>query len=376
MTLHFSERRFPMSLLHFVTHHIKKDIKDPAATLQCSENEADLSQETIAQFHLQTISQLKGIFTQRSGKRYGVFHPEITQARAQIQDWLGERQTFLALTRRLSKQFANSLDGTELEIDGYFAFFLEQLVDSERLYAFHLRRKTSVAINSDMSLSETHYIDFSNTGFGFMLNLTDWKLDDGSKYLTFSYGRGDKPLQNLIAEQLGFTDTLNTAAETEAFLEIVEEFTQALPSEQGFEYKTKVVEYCLEQDLRGEPIVFEELADHVATQVEKAPPAQAFSHYLIEKQKERHQQQRGLTPEQLVEAGVSPETVAEAIKTELIPDRKKLRGFIRLSGKSKELSLSFSASLLDKQEVIFDAHSNELRITKLPESLLKQLKES
>ena len=115
----------------------------PAATLVCSEQEADLDSELVAHFYAQTAAQLKAVLAQRSGKRYGIFHPEITQARAQIQDWQGERQSFVALTRRLSKQFANALDNTELALEGYLAFFYEQLADSDRLYMFHLRRKRS-----------------------------------------------------------------------------------------------------------------------------------------------------------------------------------------------------------------------------------------
>lgn len=366
-----------MGLRHFVTHKISKELQEPAATLLCSEQEAGLDDDAVAHFYAQTASQLKSTLSQRSGKRYGVFHPEVTFVRAQIQDWQAGRQTFMALTRRLSKHFANALDNTELALEGYLAFFMEELADSDRLYLFHLRRKTSVMVNADMTLTETHYLDFSNTGFGILLNLTDFSSDDDSKYLTFSFGRGDKPLQNAFAEALGFTDTLNTAAETEAFLEIVEEFTHTLPAEQGFECKTKVVDYCIEQDLRGEPVVFDELADYLAAEV-KAEPARAFAHYVVEKQKERlHNRQAapGLSPEQLAAQGATTAEVAEAIRTELIPDRKKLRGFIRYSGKNKDLSLSFSASLLEKNDIIFDKASNELRITKVPESLLKQLKD-
>lgn len=364
-----------MGLRHFVTHKISKELQEPAAEVLCSEQETNLDDDAVAHFYAQTAAQLKGILTQRSGKRYGVFHPEITFARAQIQDWLADRQSFIALTRRLSKHFAGALDNTDLAIDGYLAFFMEQLADSDRLYVFHLRRKTSVMVNADMSLTETHYLDFSNTGFGVMINLTDFSADDDSRYLTFSFGRGEKPVQNAFADSLGFSDTLNTSAETEAFLDIVEEFSHTLPPEQGFECKTKVVDYCLEQDLRGEPVKFDELADYLAAEV-KAEPARAFAHYVVEKQKERLQAHTsGLSPEQLAASGASMQDVAEAIKTELIPDRKKLRGFIRYSGKNKELSLSFSAQLLDKQEIVFDKSRNELRIINLPDSLLKQLKE-
>ena len=365
-----------MSIRHFVTHHIHKESNEPAATLQCSEQEADLSDEQSERFYAQAASQLKAILTQRSGKRYGAFHPEVTLVRAQIQDWKGERQNFLSLTRRISQYFANSLDNSELAIDGYLAFFYEELADSDRLYMYHLRRKTSVSINADMTLTETHYIDFSNTGFGALLNLTDWLVQEEAKYLTFSYGRADKPLQNQFAEFIGFTDTLDTAAETEEFLQIVDEFSQNLPAEQSHEYKARVVDYCIEQDKRGEPVDFTDLADYVESQMESKPQSargEDFSHYIIEKKKQRQADKPALTPEQLAEQGAPTEQVAEAIKTELIPDRKKLKNFIRFSGKNKDISLSFSAALLDG-DIIFDGVNNRLQINALPESLIKQLK--
>lgn len=365
-----------MPIRHFVTHHINKETNDPAATLQCSEHEADLNDEHSERFYSQAASQLKGILTQRAGKRYGAFHPEVTLARAQIQDWKAERQTFLALTRRLSQHFANSLDNTPFAIDGYLAFIYEELADSDRLYMFHLRRKTSVSINADMTLTETHYIDFSNTGFGVLLNLTDWLVQEEQKYITFSYGRSDKPVQHQFAEFIGFTDTLDTAAETEEFLQIVDEFSQSLPAEQSYEYKAKVVDYCMEQDKRGEPVDFTDLADYVESQMTSKPESSTgedFSHYIVEKKKQRQANKPALTPEQMAEQGATTAEVAEAIKTELIPDRKKLKSFIRFSGKNKDLSLSFSASLLEG-DVIFDGVNNRLQINKLPESLIKQLK--
>ena len=95
---------------------------------------------------------------------------------------------------------------------------------------------------------------------------------------------------------------------------------------------------------------------------------------MIEKKKERRKQPApaGATPEELVAAGAPVAEVADAVKAELIPDRKKLKGFIRFSGKNKDLSLSFSAALLGK-DIEFNPANKSLLIHKVPESLLKQL---
>ncbi|MEC9254222.1 MAG: nucleoid-associated protein [Pseudomonadota bacterium] len=362
-----------MALKHFITHKIAKLEKEPAATVTYSDLEGEVGEDTLSGYYQRCASQLKGILLQRSGKRYGVFNPESPAFSALIRNWQKEAMPFSSWARKAIAHISASLDSTDLLVDGYIAVFHEELADADKLYIFHLRYKDSVTVDANLNLSETRYLDFSNTGFGVCINLTDWAQDEDAKYITFSFGRGDRPLQNAILEAIGFTDTLNTTAETEEFLEIVDSYSRTLPEEQAFEYKSKVVDYCIEQDLRGEPVVFEELENHLANET-NAKPAEAFSHYVIEKKKERRKQPApaGATPEELVAAGAPVAEVADAVKAELIPDRKKLKGFIRFSGKNKDLSLSFSAALLGK-DIEFNPANKSLLIHKVPESLLKQL---
>ncbi len=364
-----------MALFFFITHQITKASDDTAAQLNCSVLEGNAEDGDLVPYYQQAASQLKGILMQRSGKRYGVFSDEQPIVRDLIKDWQSDGMSFQSLSRRLTEQLGSTLDNSEFEMDGYLAYFFETLADHDKLYVFHLRHKESVSVGADMSLTETRYIDFSNTGFGVCINLSDWQQESDSKYITFSFGRGDKPLQNHMAAGIGFTDTLNTQAETEEFLSIVDQYSQTLPEEQRYEYKAKVVDYCMEHDLRGDPVVFDELADHLATEI-KSHPAEAFSNFIIQKKKETRQQQRdnpGLSTEQLAAQDAPEIERAETIKAELIPDRKQLRGFIRYSGKNKDLSISFSANLMG-EGIEFDEANKRLIVNAIPESLLKQLK--
>ncbi|MFT7697360.1 MAG: nucleoid-associated protein, partial [Reinekea sp.] len=59
---------------------------------------------------------------------------------------------------------------------------------------------------------------------------------------------------------------------------------------------------------------------------------------------------------------------------EFIPDRKSLKKYLRYTGKSKEVSISFSNDILGKN-VNFNPENESLTITNLPAALLKQLKE-
>ncbi|TNC86678.1 MAG: hypothetical protein CSH37_03660 [Thalassolituus sp.] len=361
-----------MALRHFITHKIAKLEKEPAATVTYSELSGDVDDESLADYYQRCASQLKGTLLQRSGKRYGVFNPESPSFSALIRNWQKDSMPFASWAKKAVAHLSASLDSTDLLMDGYLALFHEELADADKLYIFHLRYKDSVTVDANLNLSETRYLDFSSTGFGLVINLTDWAQDEDAKYITFSFGRGDRPLQNSMLDAIGFTDTLNTTAETEEFLEIVDSYSRTLPEDQAFEYKSKVVDYCIEQDLKGEPVVFDELEHHLDNET-NVKPAEAFSHYLIEKKKERRQQPApNATPEKLVAAGAPVADVADAVKAELIPDRKKLKGFIRFSGKNKDLSLSFSAALLGN-DIEYNPANKSLLIHKVPESLLKQL---
>jgi nucleoid-associated protein len=57
-------------------------------------------------------------------------------------------------------------------------------------------------------------------------------------------------------------------------------------------------------------------------------------------------------------------------------DKKALRSLIRYQGKTRQLSISFDADLLEQGIVQFDPTSKHLTIKELPESLLADLDQS
>lgn len=358
-----------MPVTHFVTHQINKEAQKPAAVVTTTANEAEVDDYC----HL-VMSQLKGIFVQRASKRYGCFNPEVTRFKGLTLNWLNDQQSFLSWTKKISEQFADMMDNTELEIDGYLAFATEELADTDKLYIFHLREKSNICLTNDMQLSESRILDFSNTGFGICIDTSVLKKEQeegkrsDEKYFTFSFGRGDKPVQKLFSDFAGFIDTLDTEQETQEFLQIVEEYASTLPEDQSAETKSKVIEYCVEQDKQGESVEFKTLSGQLDS---NAP--EKFEQFVALKKRER----REVRPRN--ESTMNDDTSSElahgesVIKTELIPDRKSLKNYLRYSGKNKEVTLSFAATALGT-DISFDASDNTLTIKNLPSRLLKQLK--
>lgn len=359
-----------MPVTHFISHQILKDSQKPAAMVTASSQEAELDDYC----HL-VMSQLKGILVQRASKRYGCFNPEVTRMKGLTLNWLNDQQSFASWSKTISEQFADLMDNTELEIDGYLVFITESLADSDKLYIFHLREKSNLCLTADMQLSESRVIDFSNTGFGLCIDTTVLQSEQAAgtrsdeKYFTFSFGRGDKAIQKLFADFSGFIDTLDTEQETQEFLEIVEEYAATLPKDISNETKNKVIDYCMEQDKQGEAVEFKTLSG----QLDSSAP-EKFEQFVVLKKRERRQV-RPLS-ESSSEAAVNNSELdhgEQVIKKELIPDRKSLKNYLRYSGKNKEVTLSFAATALGS-DISFDPSENSLTIKNLPTRLLKQLK--
>jgi nucleoid-associated protein len=142
-------------------------------------------------------------------------------------------------------------------------------------------------------------------------------------------------------------DTINTAVDTERFMEIVKAYSETLPQEKGTNYRKKAIEYCTEQDKMGETVVANEISVVLKDEVGTGE-VESLVNYM--------------------------DTTQPEAKQEFIPDRKSLKKYMRYTGKSKEVSISFSNEILGKN-VNFDPTSESLTITDLPAALLKQLKD-
>jgi len=253
----------------------------------------------------QLQNELKQVFATRTSKRYGQFDPEQgdNPVPGLLQDWLKEKMTFAAFSQALARHFVTLLDGVEAPFAGHLLFWREDAADAQWLYLLHLQHQTGLVINSRMEISETEYADLAHMGFCARINLTHWSENLSEKYLTVSRNRGDRFLQDVFLRWIGFTDTVNVTAETSEFLNIVEAYADQLPEEQSKEYRSKVVDFCMEQEKSGEPVVYKELSYYL----DEAEP-ERFSNFVQEKQ--------------------------EQPREELIPDKTQLRKYVRFSGRN------------------------------------------
>ncbi|MBR9829554.1 MAG: hypothetical protein GYB41_13060 [Oceanospirillales bacterium] len=288
------------------------------------------------------LSEIKPLFTRRASKRYGCFADESCTFKGLVMNWMDEGIGFTQFSRKVVEQLAMLMEQQDLETDGYWLFIHEELEAAQRLWITCLKQKEGLLLNSDNDLQDTAYINFSKTGFCACIDLHDINTPDKTRYLTLSFGFGDRPLQGALMEFTGFTNTVDTRADTEQFMALVQDYSESMPEDSGKRYQKEVAEFCMEQSKEGETVNFHTLAESVES-IADVP----LDTFITER---------------------SPQT-----KEEFIPDPSSLKKYIRYTGRTKEVSISFSNESLGKT-ISFDPDTNTLTMTELPPSLIKQLK--
>lgn len=326
-----------MSLAHAIVHQLANDSNAELALRQTALAENPLLNE----LH----QSIKTSFYNRGSKQYGVFDEGAGYFKALVGQWQKQELDFLTLTQKIMENLKKTVTELKIAIDGHWFFAHEALEDGDYFWFFHLKHKEGVYVTDELNLNSSLMIDFSKLGFGGVIDLNAFQNSD-AKYLTVSFGFAERQLQSALLDFVNFVDTVNTAADTERFMEIVKAYSEHLPEEKGSQYRKKAIEYCTEQDRLGETVIASEMASALLD-VADLSNVEPLPQYM---------------------AATQPEA-----KKEFIPDRKSLKKYLRYTGKSKEVSISFSNDMLGKQ-VTFNPQSETLTIKNLPASLLKQLK--
>ncbi len=298
--------------------------------------------------------ELKAQFIRKGGKSYGRFSTEAGEfpLPAWLKDLREERMSFLNFTHRAIKQFQQTLEQAESLLDAYVFFVEEKLEMGDTLSVYLIEHLSGLYLDGELAMDESLYLDTSGYSLAARILLQDWLEGESSTYLTLIRSRGDKDIAEAFTQFIAFTDKQDIKQETAEFLQIVDDFSQTLDETTAKITRTKVVNYCLEQNKAGKAVAIADLSQNLAEEVKSYEP-ERFMRYV--------------------------ETSKPDIKPEFIPHAGQIRNYVRISGRNESLSMSFASDCLGR-EIEYDADKDVLTIRNLPLSLkarlIKHLKES
>ncbi len=329
-----------MLITHVTAHNLRRDNNaDAQLSLRQKPLAIDEPEERL-------LDQLKNCFLGRLNREHGSFNmegeSENSMLAATLRTFLADGQDFTQATIAIMEQMQQLANETGMEINAHCLFFVEQSEDHHHVfYLFIVHQNESLAISDQLDVMPSYTIDTGPSLACIKVDIIEWLIHKHYAYLTLSSPRGKPALCDVLEKLTGFNHGINKKAATKNFLDGVESFAKQLPDDKAREYRDQVVDYCMTQDEKDEPVNIEELAHTLGDIDRDGFVRELRSHHPGE-------------------------------KDELMVDRSSLRRFVKFAGRDKDLSLTFSTYHLHSR-IEYDMESDTLTIKGVPKGLRTQL---
>lgn len=297
--------------------------------------------------HELLFDKLRSVFLTHPRRQFGFFEasPE-AEVSTVLKCYHRQEIDDTQLADQLASQFQSGLliePPTDQNVNVYLWLVIDRSGDSDVVYAFLLQHDESFHISPQLTVCSGPSLFTNRLQYGARVHLNEWLNDNVQTYLSIVAPRNQQPQTLAWNTFIRFSEGLNRAAKTEEFLGSIEQFTQTLEPEKAREYRSKVVDYCIDQDKQGMPVELRALSEHV----DDAAPA-ALLNFLKERIEEPPQG--------------------------IYTDRKQLRRYTRFFGRDQDLSIGFSTAMLGNH-ISYDEHSDTLTIRAIPKALKSQLRQ-
>ena len=278
-----------------------------------------------------------------ASKRFGFFDDaaEHKQFIGLLKSEQQESVDFLSFANKAAEQLQVQLESAETPFTATLLFAKETLLGQDYLYLLWMQSADIIQIGPDLDPYTSESIEPTKIPFALRIHLNGWNEAASPKYLTQIASRGSKDLSEAFMRFSTFAEGIDLKQQTTEFLDIVDSFSEELPEEKAKNIKTQILEYCVEKDKIGEPVVLEEISEKLDQHEPKK-----FNDFVTAKQE---------TPE-----------------NEILTDRASLKKYMRYSGRDNSLSISFSAERFG-EDLTYDPIRGALSINSLPKTLRVQL---
>lgn len=287
--------------------------------------------------------QAKKQFNQSASKRFGFFDPEAeTQTLpALIKNFEQQQFNFLSFGQKLAQSLEQQLSHSDTPIDCTILVAYESILEQHFVSVFLLPFKDVLQVDGELNIQPSKILEANKVQFGLRVHVEAFIEDDNPKYLTQILSKGAKDLSDGFELFSNFREGIDVSAQTKEFLQLVETYSESLEDDKAKDFKTQVVDFCVEKDKIGEPVNVSVLSEQANEEQPKA-----FADFIKEN--------------------------SENKLKEVHTDRSSLKRYMRYFGRDNSLSISFNAERFGK-DIEYSPTEGSLTIKQLPKSLKVQL---
>lgn len=325
-----------LDIMQVALHQLRKR---PDQELELALRSSLLTVEETAVTMLTELHQLYSVKSKALG--YFTEQSELAQA---TRSWRDGDNDFLAFSRAAAVRLRDEVSRYPFAEGGVILFCHYRHLATDYLLMALLTRCHSLAVDDQLEIQSTEYLDLAHADIVARLNLTEWETQPESRrYLTWLKGRVGRKVADFFLDFLGAEEGVDAKAQNRGLLQAVEAWCQEaeLPKSDTLQCRQQVYDYCKTQHQAGNEIALTELAQ--ALPGDGAPNFQTF----------------------VAQQGYNLEETFPA-------DQSTLRQLTRFSGSGGGLTLTFEQALLDER-IFWDAATDTLTIRGTPPNLRDQL---
>ncbi|UOE72488.1 nucleoid-associated protein [Acinetobacter baumannii] len=338
-----------MSIQHIIVHEIRRVKEDKKSTetliakIKDSENDLSTLDGELAASLLKLFSNsslMVGQFTiGNDAEKKPAFEQE-------LEKFYDEDNCldFVEMTKQLAVYFQTFLDTNKSISGGFLVFFEFKGEEHTKLAVAVINKSNATDIDLNLDFIAKEILDLDKLHLGATINITQWRDEFAERYIRFKNGQADQVteyFQKFIGCEVDKTAAIE---ETKQLREAIEKFASdklKLSQEDVDQHLAAAYEYINECIKKGDDVVLENVSKRVF-------PAAS---------------------EEFFEFASDGHNLSGIIKI----NTTELKGFMKLSSKRKDLSITFSRELLHNK-IHFENDILKIDSSLLSDSLVAELR--
>jgi nucleoid-associated protein len=329
-----------MKIKNAIVHLLEKE-KNSATTLKLRSDELDCTSPELEKLMQQVIK----LYNEKTGRGYGVFHADTNSYPLSnlLSNHLNQGVTFIYFTHNAMHNLKSRIDTKHFATGGYVLFIKYEHNSNEALAIISLKHKPGFTFNDDLELAGQQHIDLEHLHEMARIDITKWTANE-ERYLSFAKRRqGNNEFSEYFREFIGCDEFSDEKTMTKTLIEAVKKFSQrdGIDEAKGQLIRQVVHDYCDEKAKSNEAISILRLS----TLLNEDDPEE-FTRFVNE----------------------SDITLSDGFR----PDKSIYKHLQRIQLKSKSITLSFDADMLD-DSVIYNKNDGTLLIKELPDAFKREL---
>lgn len=239
-----------LSLQQLVVHQITKPAAAPAFELALSEQDIPVDERSYA-----LLEQLHRTFEQKNDRLHGrLADPGDALFPAYLESWRQATDGFIQFSRQTMQALELSLQGVTGAKGGYLVYAHYQTEAQEYLGIFLVRDTQGLVFRhrsaeATFEIDETTYLHTDRLAMAVRIRLDRLEAEAGRFVELIKHQRSQSGISDYFVQWVGLEETTTSRAQTETFLELVEQLPLPVDQETGTpmaeeEFQGLVVEYA------------------------------------------------------------------------------------------------------------------------------------